>query len=423
MNEIIIIITAGLLIFTLIEVIIKNKILNANKIFQWMIITKDEKPNLSKNGLEKFFQHGYDSELGWIRKPLTEHEEMGKYGKTVWHIDKNGARNNPISEFEEGRISCYGDSFTFARQVNDNETWTYFLSELTKTNIQNFGVGNYGIDQSLLRLKREFKKYPSDMVILGVVPDTISRILSVWKHYYEYGNTFGFKPRFKIVDDDLILVKNFIDSKEKFFHYRKFLKEIQNNDFFYKEKFLKEIIKFPYSISILKNFSRNLRILQKLNEIKKVKSKKNLITQNSEPMKIIMSRNLEWRIKLFKDENTSKLLRKIIQEYAKFSQKENFKAIFVFLPQKDDIIFIKNNYHFYNKFVEEIRKIDHLIVLDITNKILKEENLEELFSAETEYGGHYSKYGNKIIAKMIFDEMRSEINFKPDKLYKTDKNG
>ena len=261
------------------------------------------------------------------------------------------------------------------------------------------------------------------MVILGVVPDTISRILSVWKHYYEYGNTFGFKPRFKIVDDDLILVKNFIDSKEKFFHYRKFLKEIQNNDFFYKEKFLKEIIKFPYSISILKNFSRNLRILQKLNEIKKVKSKKNLITQNSEPMKIIMSRNLEWRIKLFKDENTSKLLRKIIQEYAKFSQKENFKAIFVFLPQKDDIIFIKNNYHFYNKFVEEIRKIDHLIVLDITNKILKEENLEELFSAETEYGGHYSKYGNKIIAKMIFDEMRSEINFKPDKLYKTDKNG
>jgi len=314
MNEIsiIIIITIGILIFTINEVIIRNKILNANKNFQWMIVGKDQRPNFSKNGLKKFFQHGYDSELGWVRKPLTEHEEIGKNGKTIWHIDKNGARNNPIIGFKEGKISCYGDSFTFARQVNDNETWNYYLSELTKTNIQNFGVGNYGIDQSLLRLKIEFKKYPSDMVILGVVPDTISRILSVWKHYYEYGNTFGFKPRFEIIDGKLTLIKNLIDSKEKFFDYEKFLKEIQNNDFFYKEKFLKEIIKFPYSISILKNFSRNLRILQKLDKIKKNESSKKLIGQDFEAMKIIMARNLEWRIKLFKDENVSKLLKEII---------------------------------------------------------------------------------------------------------------
>lgn len=422
MNEIIIIITIGILIFTINEVIIRNKILNANKNFQWMIVGKDERPNFSKNGLEKFFQHGYDSELGWIRKPETEHEEMGKNGKTMWHIDKNGARNNPILGYKEGEISCYGDSFTFARQVNDNETWSYFLSELAKTNIQNFGVGNYGIDQSLLRLKREFKKYPSNIVILGVVPDTISRILSVWKHYYEYGNTFGFKPRFEIIDGKLTLIKNLIDSKEKFLDYEKFLKEIQNNDFFYKEKFLKEIIKFPYSISILKNFSRNLRILQKLDKIKKNESSKKLIAQNFEAMKIIMARNLEWRIKLFKDENVSKLLKEIIQEYVRVSQKENFKAIFVFLPQKDDIIFIKNNYHFYNKFVEEIRKIDHLVVLDITNKILKEKKIDELFSEETEYGGHYSKYGNEIIAKMIYDEMRTKVEFNPNELYKTDKN-
>ena len=422
MNEIIIIITIGLLIFIINEVFIRNKILKANKIFQWMIVAKDERPNFSKNGLQKFFQHGYDSELGWVRKPLTEHEEIGKNGKTIWHIDKNGARNNPIIGFKEGKISCYGDSFTFARQVNDNETWNYYLSELTKTNIQNFGVGNYGIDQSLLRLKREFKKYPSDMVILGVVPDTISRILSVWKHYYEYGNTFGFKPRFEIIDGKLTLIKNLIDSKEKFLDYEKFLKEIQNNDFFYKEKFLKEIIKFPYSISILKNFSRNLRILQKLDKIKKNESSKKLIAQNFEAMKIIMARNLEWRIKLFKDENVSKLLKEIIQEYVRVSQKENFKAIFVFLPQKDDIIFIKNNYHFYNKFVEEIRKIDHLVVLDITNKILKEKKIDELFSEETEYGGHYSKYGNEIIAKMIYDEMRTKVEFNPNELYKTDKN-
>ena len=76
----------------------------------------------------------------------------------------------------------------------------------------NFSVGNYGVDQSLLRLKREYAKNKTKIVILAVVPETISRIQSMWKHYSEYGNTFGFKPRFVIVDDKLTLLKNPIDS-------------------------------------------------------------------------------------------------------------------------------------------------------------------------------------------------------------------
>ena len=43
-----------------------------------MIIGKDETPKLSKEGLEKFFEHSYDEELGQVRKPKTSHEEKGK---------------------------------------------------------------------------------------------------------------------------------------------------------------------------------------------------------------------------------------------------------------------------------------------------------------------------------------------------------
>ena len=53
---------------------------------------------------------------------------------------------------------------------------------------------------------------------------------------------------------------------------------------------------------------------------------------------------------------------------------------------------------------------------------MKERKIDELFSEETEYGGHYSKYGNEIIAKMIYDEMRTKVDFNPNELYKTDKN-
>ena len=228
--------------------------------YQWLITKKDEFPTLDKKGLEKFFEHGYDQELGWVRKPNTSHEEIGKHGKTFWSIDQKGSRKNPSNEISNSKISCYGDSFTFGRQVNNNETWEYYFSKLSKTNIQNFGVGNYGIDQALLRLKREFPHNKTKIVLMGVVPDTISRILSMWKHYYEYGNTFGFKPKFGFSNNKLNLLTNPINNKKKFSEYQKFLPYVQKNDYFFKNKFKKEIIYFPYSFTILRNFSRNFKI-------------------------------------------------------------------------------------------------------------------------------------------------------------------
>jgi len=379
-------------IWIIIELIIRKIILNINRHFQWLIIKKDEKPVLSKTGLQKFFSHGYDSELGWDRKPNTSHEEIGKYGKTFWSIDEKGCRKNSFVETNKIKISCYGDSFTFGRQVNDDETWEYYLSELTNSNVLNFGVGNYGVDQALLKLKREFSKNPTELVILGVVPDTIQRILSVWKHYYEYGNTFGFKPRYKISKNELVVVKNYINTESKFKNYKNFLNEIKKEDYFYKNKFKKEIITFPYSINFLKNFKRNFGIILR-------------VYKNKDALEIIMKRNLEWRIKLFNDNKSTNLLVKIIQEYVNFSKQVNFEPIFVFLPQKDDILFIKRNFNFYKDTVNEIRKIHDLIYIDILDELLEYENLNELYSENSEYGGHYSRLGNEIVAKIIFKKL------------------
>jgi hypothetical protein len=171
-----------------------TKIIRRN--FEWFITSNDQKPVLSDYGLKKFLLQGFDQELGWVRKPNTEHFEYGKYGRTIWKTNEKGSRLNPKFEDVKSKISCYGDSFTFCRQVNDDETWEYYLSKITKTNVLNFGVGNYGMDQAILRLQREFPKNQTEIVIIAVVPDSIRRILNVWKHYFEYGNTFGFKPRF-----------------------------------------------------------------------------------------------------------------------------------------------------------------------------------------------------------------------------------
>jgi len=389
--------------FLIIEISFYLIILFVNKKFHWLIMAKDKSPKLSKEGLKKFIMHGYDKELGWIRKPNTSHIENGKEGQTKWSINSNGSRTNPEYDHLNSEISCYGDSFTFCRQVNDKETWEHNLSILRKTNVSNFGVGNYGLDQILLRLRNEYDNNPTKTVLIGVVPDTISRILSVWKHYYEYGNTFGFKPRYEIHKGELKFIKNFIDDVEKFENLQEFLNDVKKHDFFYKEKFEKEIICFPYCITVFRNFQRNFSIIFWILKIQFSKTDKKILW---EPMKTIMNINLKWRIKLFQDTKTILLFKKILEQFIIYSQEKKFKLVFLFLPQKDDLLFIKQNFHFYEKFIKEIEKFGGLQLIDITNELLEEQNLDELYSDDNSYGGHFSKKGNEKIATLINQKLK-----------------
>ena len=396
-----------IVLFVTIEFSVYKLVLSINKKFQWLILSKDENPKISESVLEKFLPHGFDPELGWVRKPNTEHLENGKYGKVKWTTNSSGARTNPEFEKTESKISCYGDSFAFCRQVNDDETWEHYLSKTFMINVQNFGVGNYGLDQTLLRLKREYALNPTKIVIIGVVPDTISRILSMWKHYYEYGNTLGFKPRFKISNNDLELIKNPIDTKEKFLKYTNYLNIIQENDFFYKTKFSKEKITFPYCINIFRNWKRNLELIRAVKRIEKNESdgdnSKEILWK---PMSIIMEINLKWRVQLFQNKNNLDLIIKILEEYVMFSKQNNFLPVFVFLPQKDDLLFIKKNYHFYENMINAILKIKDLVFFDITKELIQIKNLDELYSDDNDYGGHYSADGNKKISELIANELR-----------------
>tara|TARA_B110001454_G_scaffold144320_1_gene133986 strand:+ start:2700 stop:3944 length:1245 start_codon:yes stop_codon:yes gene_type:complete len=389
------------------ELVIRSLVLSTRREFQWLITEYDELPKLSEEGLKKFLIHGYDSELGWVRKPNTKHEENGEQGITHWTINEKGARTNPGFEDKISKISCYGDSFTFSRQVNNNETWEQQFSKKINSNVQNFGVGNYGIDQALLRLKREFMKNKTDIVIMGVVPDTISRILSIWKHYSEYGNTFGFKPRFIIEHDSLVLIKNPIDSENKISDYVKYLDVIREFDYFYEKKFMRDIIKSPYAISIFRNLRRNLGIIYWIKKIKKLKSDQiNIDDIKWQAMKYVMRQNLKWRVKLFQDDYTKRLLKMIVEDYVSFSKEQNFKPIFIFLPQKDDLIFMKNNFNFYEEFYKEIKLIEGLNVIDVTRELLNEKDLDDMYSDNNTYGGHYSKSGNEKIADILYERMK-----------------
>ncbi|MDP3640653.1 MAG: hypothetical protein Q8R53_05665, partial [Nanoarchaeota archaeon] len=336
---------------------------------------EDEHPTLSREALQKFFSFGFDPELGWVRKPNTSKVEFGgynpvtkKHDKVIFHINERGARHNPGHEKMSTLISCYGDSFTIARQVEDNQTWAWHLSEFTKSNVINFGVGNYGLDQALLRLKREYPKNKTKIVIMGVVPSTIVRILDVWKHYNEYGNTFGFKPRFDVWGGRLQLIPNIINSEKRYYDYQDYLPEIQEKDYFYRRKFKQDILQFPYFISLLSNPLRTIPLLSLIFWHQKVKREdiKNLPYPTA--MKIVMKENLKLRYALYtKDSYATTLFIKIVEEFKRYAGEQGFTPVFVLMPQKDDILVIREKGKYYETCLEQIRQV--LTTIDLIDTL------------------------------------------------------
>lgn len=376
--------------------------------FQWLITPRDFYPVLDKLGLKKFIQHGYDPELGWVRKPCTVGEEWGKDGKTRYSIDEFGSRCDPSHEGWPQAISFYGDSFTFGRQVNDNETFTWHLAERTKTHVLNFAVGNYGLDQALLRLKREYPRYRTPIVILGLVPSTIVRVLSVWKHYNEFGNTFGFKPRYVVRQGSLKLVKNFMDREDKFLSYRQYLSDIQKCDPMYELKFKKDMLCFPYLTSILADPRRNIPLLL-LVSWDRWFGKVDKSQPYPMPMNVIMKSNLRLRRELFSRRREAiDLMEKLVADFAAYGKREGFVPVLLWIPQKDDLAYIAKHGNYCADFLEYVRK--EMILIDLTDGLLSRDDRDEMYSDDNQYGGHLSRQGNEWAAEVIYGAL-NEMGF------------
>ena len=173
--------------------------------FQWLITRSDITPGIDPDLIEKYCSGSFDAELGWVRKPGTKGEDRTLTKAAGFVVDERGCRRNPGFEGRPPTIAVFGDSFAFCRLVNDDETWLHYLARDLDENVANFGVGNYGLDQACLRMERELPNLSCRLVVMCVVPETMARIHSYWKHYFEFGNVLAFKPRFTLEDARLVL--------------------------------------------------------------------------------------------------------------------------------------------------------------------------------------------------------------------------
>ena len=369
--------------------------------FQWLIMAKDERPELDPKALEKFAKKGMDSELGWVRKPYTSGQEKGRNGKkTQFTVNEHGARCNPGYDDKEQVISLFGDSYAFGRQVNDDQTWSHLVSKQIDLNIRNFGVGNYGLDQAILRMQRELSKRSSQLTIILVVPETICRVQAVWKHYSEYGNTFAFKPRFVLDGDQLVYKKNLIDKKEKYLKYADYLEEMKANDYFYETKFRRDILKFPYAASFVRSFSRNGPLIAALLKAKL----SNVPEVMDQPFQMILKNNHQISMSLYNDEQSNRLMEALVRHGKAVAEQHDSKFLFCMVPQLQDLELIKEHGVYYQPLLDQFSQFTN--VLNLTDVLISQDNIGECYTHDM-YGGHLSSHGNQLVAEVIAKKVQT----------------
>ena len=264
------------------------------------------------------------------------------------------------------------------------------------------------MDQALLRFKKELPKIKSSKyVVMAVVPETLQRNLSCWKHYSEFKNTLAFKPRFIIEKGELKLIKNFMEDKNNFDNIKETINRLNKYDYFY-NNFNKQLLSFPYIFNIirknkLKQFVvySGVLFLEKAGinwrKFKRVPSKK---------IKESFDSDLRLLKDLYNNKTAYNLTLEILREFATTARKNNLIPIFMMMPQERDLRdILKNKKAYYQDFLDDASKfipcvdlVTPLIALEDPISIFFQKKYSETY---TVINGHYNPYGNQLVAQEL----------------------
>ena len=370
------------------------------KKFQWLINSDDINPKFNKKNLDNFLKKNYDEITGWDRKPNSKGFEISNK-RTYFTINKLGFRGKKI--FKKNKYNVFGDSFAFSRYVNDNETWEHNLAKKYKKNVLNFGVGNFGLDQAFLKYLKIKKKLNKKPVIFCVVPETIARVFSYWKHYREFKNIFGFKPllnfkkkKIEIIKVPKIKIRNISKNTYKFKN--SFLEQLKKKDVFYELKFKKNIFYFPYIFCFLRNIKLNSNIFYNLilNLIFKVIKKNYKNEFYIAAYAAILKNNIKESHSYYEKKDFRKKFKDLLNYINVFFKKENIEYKILIVPQYFDLK-LSNSRKKYTKFYKQINNVN---VIDLTEDILKFNDWQKYYFID-KYGGHLNKSGNKKLSEII----------------------
>ena len=336
---------------------------------------------IPQTDLERFVAGQYDPYLGWNNGPDVTYEHEG----THYMTSKDRIRVTP-HESDMVRISAYGDSFTFGDEVENNETFPYFLSQLTNTNVINYGVSAYGTDQALRNLESNLRNgKKTDIVILEFIQDSIKRNMNmylVFKYGFEKWTRYMFKPMlhegpdgYKWIDNPLAKLEGTSDVLQAYETSKRY-------DWFYQHPHPE--LSFPYTVSAV----RTIRFLWK----QKIEGAP------------------DWG-----HEASERRMRELIRIYAALAEEYDFVPVLIYIPLGFEIkdYLSGNSEQRFNTFLRETAgdyQDTNMIVIDLAKELTERDSkpqMEEFYVRP--YDGHPSAYGNGIISEVIYERIKVHL--------------
>lgn len=317
----------------------------------------------------------YDAQTGWKPRPhISTHNGNYRYNSV-------GIRSQP-KEYNlkpaDGvlRIALFGDSFTHGDDVPFDETWGAELEAIlnesgTPTEVINFGVSAYGMDQAYLRWETFGKKYLPNIVLFGFQAENVNRNVNMLRAFYAGGTGIPFsKPRFVLEQDDTLrLINSPTLALDRIPHVMANMETwdlAQYETFFDRAKYEKH----------LWDFSRLLSLASEVVSEKTQRRRIQPFRLDSEPARVTLS---------------------LLRDFEHDVESHNAEFIVVHLPTESDLKrLLEDRGCAYQQLLERVATQHRLI--DPQPELLKAARMDSLDSL---FQRHYSARGNRIIAEVI----------------------
>lgn len=387
--------------FIIILVIIEITFRNLYKNFPIMrsIFLLRRRPLVKGFKLDNYLASSFDHSLGWSHKigarlPYPDSAVIDKYGS---RIDSEDA----ITDVKQGEIWCFGDSYCFGRYVDSANSIPKILEASFGVYTRNFGVGNYGFDQALLKFESmvnwasDKDKLPQKAIMI-VVPDTIVRISTSWRYFID-GNALAFKPKFKVTPSgQLKKVPCPVAIRADFLNFWESYRTCLNDDIGRRNFYNKLALRSPFSGNLI---IQPVLLLKPLLQFLMLKIGGGWCSYLYHKL-VSRYPPLILRHSFFGvDQEAGVILRCLIDKFENDCRSNNIEPLTVFIPMRDDLVLSEREDSLFRQYISKLAQ--DLRVLELTDIFMKMDDLNRLY-----YRSHLTVDGNRTCGQIIEKYLR-----------------
>jgi len=323
--------------------------------------------------------------LGWDYPPDIIYQDVDNI---TYHHGSLGERLT-CSSYKDTLVATYGDSFTYCANARDDCTWQTFLAKRLNQNVLNFGVGGYGTDQAVLKHELQ-KQIHTKIVMLCILPENINRVVNIYRPFYTYNDPLQLtKPIFVKKGGELILVPNPLQSVDDIHKLDDpaFMRELSKHDYWYQLDQKLPDFSFPWIVSL---FHWRDAVLNQIG------------VSLPSAMSAFLKPHYPWN--LFDEDYPLSVMRHLVDRFVINALARGSFPIIVIMPHKD---YIQESMDYginrVSRLVEylTVQKYSFIDAVQIiANMKPSKSKLEEM------YQGHATAEGNKVLADILFGQLR-----------------